>query len=106
MQNNPLPSGELILEKLGINPHNLQTQFPTREQRLQYRAVVQWLTDYQPKWNASNLEKVKGYLEAFHHLCQVKDWIRSSKIISTRLDTPTKEELHHQLSLWGYYRAC
>ena len=104
MQNNPLPSGELILEKLGINPHNLQAQFPTREQRLQYRAVVQWLTDYQPKWDASNLDKVRGYLEAFHHLCEVENWERASKIIEINLDIPNNTELHNLLITWGYYR--
>ncbi|AFZ05163.1 Tetratricopeptide TPR_2 repeat-containing protein [Oscillatoria nigro-viridis PCC 7112] len=104
MQNNPLPSGELILESLGIHPHNLPAQFPTREQRLQYRAVVQWLTDYKPKSDASNLEKVRGYLEAFHHLCELKNWERASKIIEINLDIPNNTELHNPLITWGYYR--
>lgn len=104
MENNLTPSGDLILEQLGINPHNLSADFPTRKQRLQYRAVVQWLTDYKPKLDATNLEKVKGYLEAFHHLCQVEDWERASKIFFIRLNTPTHEELHAQLNTWGYYR--
>ena len=104
MQNNFTPSGELILEQLGINPHNLRADFSTREQRLQYRAVVQWLTDYKPKRDASNLEKVKRYLEAFHHLCEVEDWERASKIIEMHLDTPHNTELHNPLITWGYYR--
>lgn len=74
MENNLTPSGDLVLEQLGINPHNLSADFPTREQRLQYRAVVQWLTDYKPKSDATNLEKVRGYLEALHHTSQVKNW--------------------------------
>jgi tetratricopeptide (TPR) repeat protein len=104
MQNNPLPSGEVILESLGINPHNLPAQFPTREQRLQYRAVVQWLTDDKPKSDASNLEKVRGYLEAFYHLCEVEDWKRASKILEINLDIPNNTELHNPLITWGYYR--
>jgi hypothetical protein len=80
MTNNLTPSGELVLEQLGINPHNLRADFPTREQRLQYRAVVQWLTDYKPKSDATNLGKVKGYLEAFHHLSEVEAWEKASKI--------------------------
>ncbi|MEG4408813.1 tetratricopeptide repeat protein [Microcoleus sp. MON2_D5] len=103
MQNNRLPSGELIVEKLGINPHDLPAQFPTREQRLQYRAVVQWLTDYKPKSDASNLEKVRGYLEAFYHLCEVEDWKRASEILFTSLDKQTHQNLHNQLGNWGYY---
>ncbi|NJO40225.1 MAG: hypothetical protein HC865_06020 [Cyanobacteria bacterium RU_5_0] len=68
------PSGELILTELGIDPRNLRVDFPTREMRLQYRAIANWLTDYTPKSDATNLEKVKGLLEAFYHLCNVKDW--------------------------------
>ena len=104
MMNSVTQSGELLLEQLGINSHNLRAQFPTCEQRCQYRAVVNWLTDYKPKSDATNLEKVRGYLEAFYHLCEVEDWHRGSEIIFTRLDTPTNDELHSQLSLWGYYR--
>lgn len=103
MKNNLTPSGELVLENLAINRHNLSADFPNREQRLQYRAVVQWLTDYKPKSDATNLEKVRGYLQAFHHLCTVEDWERASKILFIRLNTPTNEELHAQLNTWGYY---
>jgi len=104
MQNNLIPPGELVLEKLGVNPHNLGADFPNREQRLQYRAVVQWLADYKPKSDASNLEKVRGYLESFHHLCEVEDWGRAWEILLTRLNTPTKEQLHNHLNTWGYYQ--
>lgn len=104
MTNNLTPSGELILEKLGINPNNLRADFPTREQRLQYRAVAQWITDYKPKSDATNLEKIRGYLETFYHFCKVQDWLRGSEIIFTRLNTPINDELHWQLSIWGYYR--
>ena len=103
MENNLTPSGKLVLEQLGINPNNLCADFPTREKRLQYRAVIQWLTDYKPKSDSTNLEKVRGYLEAFHHLCAVEDWERASKILFIRLNTPTNEELHAQLDTWGYY---
>lgn len=104
MTNNLTPSGELVLEQLGINPNNTRADFLSREQRLQYTAVVQWLTIYKPKPDATNLEKVRGYLEAFHHLCAVEDWERASKVITIRLYTPTNEELHEQLNTWGYYR--
>jgi hypothetical protein len=104
VKTNFAPSGEFVLKQLGINPHNLRADFSNRWQRLQYRAVVQWLTLYKPKLDATNLEKVRGYLEAFHHLCAVEDWERASQVITIRLDTPTNEELHEQLNTWGYYR--
>jgi hypothetical protein len=43
-----------------------------------YSAVEWWLTEYKPKPDAPNLEKVRGYLEAFHHLCEVEDWEKAS----------------------------
>lgn len=104
MKKNLTPSGEFVLEQLGINPNNLRADFPTRWQRLHYRAVVQWLTLYKPNPDATNLEKVMGYLEAFYHLCKVEDWERASEVLTIRLDTPTNEELHNQLNTWGYYR--
>jgi hypothetical protein len=103
MENNFTPSGDFVLEQLDINPAHLSADFPTREQRLQYRAVVQWLTDYKPKSDSTNLQKVRGYLEAFYHLCEVEDWEKASKILFIRLNTPTHEELHAQLNTWGYY---
>lgn len=102
MTNNLTPSGDWVLEQLGINRHTLRADFPTREQRLQYRAIVQWITDYKPK-SDTNLEKVKGYLEALNHLYHVEDWERASKILFIRLNTPTNQELHDQLDTWGYY---
>jgi tetratricopeptide (TPR) repeat protein len=67
-------------------------------------AVEYWLTEYQPQLNANNLEKVQGYLEAFYHYCELKNWQKASEIISIRLDTPTNEALGDQLGTWGYYR--
>jgi tetratricopeptide (TPR) repeat protein len=68
-----------------------------------YIAAEMWHTGYEPDPDASNLEKVQGYLEAFHHLCEVGDWEQASQILSIRLDIPTNEELHNQLGIWGYY---
>lgn len=72
-------------------------------QEVHYTAADMWLTAYEPDSYAPNLEKVRGYLEAFHHLCEVEDWERASEILSIRLDTPTNEELSAQLGTWGYY---
>ncbi|WP_148650102.1 hypothetical protein [Nostoc sp. NIES-3756] len=71
--------------------------------RTSYRAVINWLTKYNPNADASNLEKIKGLLEAFYHLCEVEDVERAWKIIDCRLNTPTQEYLIEQLRTWGYY---
>jgi len=69
-----------------------------------HTATKMWFTAYKPGLDTSNLERVKGYLEAFHHLCEVEDWIRASAILAIRLNTPTNNELHNQLGVWGYYK--
>ncbi|HEY9797173.1 MAG TPA: tetratricopeptide repeat protein, partial [Leptolyngbyaceae cyanobacterium] len=68
------------------------------------KAADLWLTAYEPASNASNLERVRGYLEAFDHYCEVKDWEAAAAIAWTSLDTPTQEYLCWQLGTWGYYR--
>lgn len=68
-----------------------------------YSAVEWWLTDYKFKVDDTNLEKVRGYLEAFHHLSEVEDWERAATIFLTELNTATNAELHGLLGIWGYY---
>ncbi|MBD2087116.1 tetratricopeptide repeat protein [Coleofasciculus sp. FACHB-542] len=68
-----------------------------------YIAAEMWRTAYEPEPDASNLEKVQGYLEAFHHFSEVGFWEEVSQILSIRLDIPSKEQLHNQLGIWGYY---
>lgn len=101
--NNITPTGESVLADIDIDSAAIKFIKPSWK-RTHYRAVVNWLTKYKPKPDASNLEKVRGLVEAFHHLCEVEDWEKAEKILFTRLDTPTNEELHNQLNTWGYYR--
>ena len=100
---NIAPSGTLILTELGIELGSLKSIKP-RWKRQQYRAIINWLTQYKPSADASNLETVKGLLEAFYHLCTIEDWEKARKIFVSRLNTPTNEELYSQLGTWGYYQ--
>jgi tetratricopeptide (TPR) repeat protein len=68
------------------------------------KAAYLWLTAYEPAFDASNLERVRGYLEAFDHYCEVKDWQAAQAIAWTSLDTPTQKYLCWQLGTWGYYQ--
>lgn len=76
------------------------------------QAAHQWLEVYQPTPGVPNLEKVRGYLEAFHHFCkllmngegyELVDWRRATDILAVRL-SPTNYELPWQLGIWGYYQ--
>lgn len=100
MANNLKKPGKVFFAELAINLDEVSL-----EQLDHYIAVENYLTDdEEPSLNASNLEQVSRYLNAFHHLCEVEDWKRASKILFIRLDTPTNEELHAQLNTWGYYK--
>jgi tetratricopeptide (TPR) repeat protein len=101
---NITPPGEWVLANLGIDLAAPDFRELPPCKRAQYRAVKNWLTRYKPKSDASNLKKVKGYLETFHHLCELKDWGKASKIIEINLDIPNNIELHNLLITWGYYR--
>lgn len=41
-------------------------------------------------------------MEAFYHLCEIKEWQRALSLMLHELDTPTQAQLHYQLKLWGY----
>ena len=98
-----IPSSESILAKLGIDPKKIKSINP-RDRRRQYRAAVNWLTkEYIPK-DDSNLEKVRCYLEAFHHFCEVEEWEKAGELAFTELETSTQESFVNQIGTWGYYQ--
>ena len=98
---NITPPGEDVLAQLGIDPTTIKSIKP-HWKRTHYRAISNWLTQYQPPSNASNLDKIKGYIEAFYHLCELEDWEKCWTIIYSRLNLINQEELHNQLGIWGY----
>ncbi|MBD2337442.1 tetratricopeptide repeat protein [Calothrix sp. FACHB-156] len=100
---NNLFYSETILAEMGINSNTVKLMKQGLK-RTSYRAVINWLTKYNPNINASNLEKSKGLLEAFFHLCAVEDVESAWNIIHCRLNTPTQEYLLEQLRTWGYYQ--
>jgi tetratricopeptide (TPR) repeat protein len=75
----------------------------TVQQQTHLKAAFYWLKVYQSEPDASNLERVRGYLEAFHHLCEISAWQSASQILFTSTQTSNGKELHEQLSHWGYY---
>ena len=68
------------------------------------QAAQLWLTAYKPAPDASNLETVRGYLEAFEHYCKTENWEASESILMTEPDTPDCDPLYWQLRIWGYCR--
>ena len=98
-----LHSDSLLLDKLRIRKKALRNSKLPQRQRVQYRAANNWISLYNPLPDASNLDKVRGYLEACHHLFELENCEAASKILAVRLNTPTRDQFHNQLNTWGYY---
>ena len=72
-------------------------------QLAEYKAARNWLKRYRRRQTADNLERVKGYLEAFFHLCNLADWESAYQVVMLPVVETGDEELHKQLFDWGYY---
>jgi tetratricopeptide (TPR) repeat protein len=68
----------------------------------QYCAIANWL-HYEPDADASNLEKVRGYLEAIYHCHELEAWEAASQLLVAQ-PKKCQQPLHEQLGTWGYYR--
>ena len=77
------PDGEFILREMGLESVALNSITP-RWKRMSYMAVMMFITKEKPQLSALSLEKVKGYLHAIYHLCELQDW----KATKYMLDLP------------------
>ena len=102
-QEDILLSGDSVLASLGIDSSQVKSIKP-RWKRTHYRAIVNWITKYQPDLDASNLQRVRGYLEAFHHFGAIDEWENAKDILSIPVNNSSQESLHLQLGIWGYYQ--
>ena len=82
----------------------------TRAERANYRAVKNWLVKYQALVAATNLEKLKGLLESYYHLCELAEWEAATQLLLLRVNIVNRklqgalvEPFHLQLGRWGYY---
>jgi tetratricopeptide (TPR) repeat protein len=66
------------------------------------KAANLWLVDYEAPQNASNLETLRGYLEAFEHYWNIADYQTVLPISSWLLQN--KLSLQEQLYTWSYFR--
>jgi len=97
--------GELTISSLEINLTPSQLSTMSAWEFGHWIAIENWLTDYYPDTNATTLDKVRGYLEAFHHLCELSEWERAFKILFLDISfLGAKKILHEQLFVWGYYQ--
>ncbi len=93
------PTGQLVVD----NAHHLNRQ-PTFREKAHLRAAFYWLKHYQPDSQASQLDTVRGYLEAAHHLGQLEVWDSVYQILFVGVNSDRPLPLHEQLGIWGFYR--
>ncbi len=102
-----------LIEKEGtdIRQHNLLRSIaydllretPSAWEAAERQAADLWLTAYKPAADVPNLEKVRGYLEAFEHYCEISDWETAKSMLMTELE-PNRYKVHWQLGVWSYSR--
>jgi tetratricopeptide (TPR) repeat protein len=100
MNNHFLSSYHEVLEKLGIDRTNLRL-LNSQDKRAHYRAVIQWLSNYEVSPNSQKIELLRGYIEASYHLREIDAWEQASILLQISLNNGT--EFHEQLGIWGNY---
>ncbi|MBD2580517.1 tetratricopeptide repeat protein [Oscillatoria sp. FACHB-1406] len=91
-------TGELVVNR-GCN---LNRQ-PTLLEQAHLRAAFYWLKQHQPTPQASELERVRGYLEAAYHFSQLEAWESLCQILFVCVDRESYSPLHEQLGVWECY---
>jgi tetratricopeptide (TPR) repeat protein len=99
-------TGQLILvqkkDLAKVEPHKNNKKLSIKQQS-HLKAAFYWLNIYKPEPNASNLEKVRGYLEAFQHFCEISAWQEASQLLFISTHASKCQKLYTQLKSWGCY---
>lgn len=98
-----LPPSDDVLAMLEIDDTYIES-ITNPDQFHTYIAIYNFIKEYQPPNKPSNLQLVQGYLEAFHHLCDLERWQDAWNLICIELNTPIQDELHSQLQTWSFYK--
>jgi tetratricopeptide (TPR) repeat protein len=95
-------AGQLILAS---SPNTALTSFVRKlsiQEKAHLRLAFYWHKLYKPEENASKLDQIRGYIEAFYHFCQLSAWSAAWQVLQSPLETGKK--LYEQFKQWGYYR--
>jgi tetratricopeptide (TPR) repeat protein len=105
--NNSLEQNLPLLEALQLD-REIFKSIKSSAKRARYRSAFNWLTIYkihksEAEQQASDLEKVKGYFEAFKDFCKLEEWLKANIILTWKPDLQSDEVLGKQIGVWGYY---
>lgn len=98
MSNSIFPQEPNLLE-FGIDLKSTRLSKP-RWKGSHYRAIVNWLIYYKPTNSTSDLEKVKGYIEALYHLATVQSYKPIDLILNKVIEVSVENEI--TLPLFDY----
>ena len=106
-QRSKFPSSESVLADMGLDSATVKSIKP-RVKRAQYRAVINWLTQYKPE-DDSVIAQLRCYIEALYHLCEVQTWKRIKILLAIpiKINPPTVNSsmpLDDYLIFQGLYR--
>lgn len=75
---------------------------PTIQEKAHLRLAFYYLKLYKPEEDSSIIEQIRGYIEAFHHFCQLSAWSAAWQVL--QMPVFTGKKLYEQFRDWGYYR--
>lgn len=93
---------ERIINYLGVS-NDSTNSIHLHSKRIVHRAALNWLTWEPSHKESSSLTKVEGYLNAFHHYCDIEEWAIASKLLIYPLTLEPGSELCWSLFKWGCY---
>ena len=105
--------GQLTVQNLGKHLKTSIHQHPafkslSHKERAHFLATYYWINEYLPGPGASRLDQVRGYLNGFHHLCEMSATQNVERLFAAtpalESDNYDTEFLHEQLGGWGYHQ--
>lgn len=97
--NNSIFTKKQNLLEFGINIEYTKLRKP-RWKGSHYRAIINWLIDYEPENSTSDFERVKGYIEALYHLAEVQNYKSIDLILNKAIKLGVDNEI--ALPLFDY----
>ncbi|MEO0807077.1 MAG: tetratricopeptide repeat protein, partial [Cyanobacteria bacterium J06643_4] len=73
-------------------------------ERAQAKALLHWLKRYRPKADATNLQRVQGWLESIHYLTALDNYGLAYEVMQVQPEMTATDgkPLHELLGRWGY----
>ncbi|MFP4296494.1 MAG: tetratricopeptide repeat protein [Spirulinaceae cyanobacterium] len=95
-------AGQLVFASSNNAEITPNLRSPTIQEKAHLRMAFYYLRLYKSDKDASLIEQIRGYIEAFHHFCQLSAWSAAWQVL--QMPVFTGKKLYEQFRDWGYYR--